>query len=64
MVASSGPPLLLIDGELNLMTASASFGRDFRIDVSGAVGRPIFGLGDGQWDMPQLQRLTADAGAA
>jgi two-component sensor histidine kinase len=57
MVAASGPPLLLIDGDLNLMTASASLSRDFHIDVSGSVGRSIFELDGGQWDTPQLHVL-------
>jgi two-component sensor histidine kinase len=57
MVAASGSPLLLIDGDLELIAASASFGRDFHIDVSGMVGHSIFGLGQGQWDSPQLHAL-------
>jgi two-component system, sensor histidine kinase PdtaS len=57
MVAASGSPLLLIDGNFELITASASFGRDFRIDVSGSIGRPIFALGDGRWDLPPLHVL-------
>jgi two-component sensor histidine kinase len=57
MVAASGSPLLLLDGDLDVIAASASFGRDFRIDVAGCVGRPIFALSDGQWDLPQLHAL-------
>ena len=57
MVAASGSPLLLIDGDFDLIAASASFGRDFRIDVSDTVGRPIFGMGQGQWELPQLHAL-------
>jgi len=57
MVAASGSPLLLIDGDFDLIAASASFGRDFHIDVSETVGRSIFKLGHGQWDLPQLHAL-------
>jgi len=57
MVAASGSPLLLLDGDLDLIAASVSFGRDFRIDVSGSTGRPVFALGEGQWDLPQLHVL-------
>ena len=57
MVAASGSPLLLIDGDFDLIAASASFSRDFHIDVSETVGRSIFKLGHGQWDLPQLHAL-------
>ena len=57
LVAVSGPALLLVDGDLNLVAASTSFGRDFHIDVSETVGRKIFGLGHGEWDVPQLHAL-------
>lgn len=57
MVASSGPPLLLLDGQSNLAAASTSFSHDLQIDVSDGIGQPIFALAEGQWDTPALHRL-------
>jgi len=39
MVAASSAPLLLLDGDLNIVAASTSFGRAFQIDPITVVGR-------------------------
>jgi two-component sensor histidine kinase len=57
LVASSDAPILLLDGELNVVAASASFGRAFQIDPGAAEGRSLFALGAGEWDVPQLRSL-------
>ena len=57
VVASSPGPLLLLDGDLNVVAASASFASAFEIDPATAPGRPLAGLGDGEWDTPQLRSL-------
>jgi len=57
VVASSPGPLLLLDGDLNVIAASASFSRTFDIDPASAAGRPLSDLGDGEWNMPQLRSL-------
>lgn len=57
MVACSEAPLLLLDGDLMVIAASASFCRSFRIDPSNVEGRPIFELGAGEWDMRKLRSL-------
>jgi two-component system, sensor histidine kinase PdtaS len=66
MVASSTAPLVLLDGDLNVIGVSDSFGRAFQIDPAAAPGRPIFSLGSGEWDIPQLRSLleATVAGAA
>src|SRR5579862_6884067 len=66
MVASSTAPLALLDGALNVIVLSNSFGRTFQIDATGAIGQPIFALGGGEWDLPQLRSLleTTASGAA
>jgi len=62
MIASSDAPLLLLDGDLNIIGASQSFGRAFSIDSAAAPGRNVFELGDGEWDLPKLRSLlTATA---
>jgi two-component sensor histidine kinase len=57
MVASSEAPLLLLDGDLSVIAASASFCRSFQVDPGKAAERPIFELGDGEWDVRQLRSL-------
>lgn len=67
LVISSSTPLLLLDERLVIQAASHSFCRDFSLDCSTIVGRTLFALGDGEWDIPQLRSLleaTASGSAA
>ena len=57
LVASSDAPILLLDGDLNVVAASASFSRSFQIDPATLAGRSMFELGQGEWDVPQLRSL-------
>lgn len=59
MVASSEAPLLLLDGDLGIIAASTSFCRAFRIDPAAVVGRSIFDLGAGEWNVRQLRALLS-----
>lgn len=61
MVASSHAPLLLLDGDLNIIAASASFGCAFQIDPAAVAGRQLFALGACEWDVPQLRALLTAA---
>jgi two-component sensor histidine kinase len=60
---SSDAPLLLLDGDLVVQAASASFCRTFEIEPSRVPGRSLFELGEGEWDIPQL-RASLGAAAA
>jgi hypothetical protein len=57
VVASSNEPLLLLDGEENVIAVSDSFSAAFLIDHDSAVGRPLSSLGGGEWKVPQLSAL-------
>ncbi|WP_309644802.1 histidine kinase dimerization/phosphoacceptor domain -containing protein [Phenylobacterium sp.] len=57
VVASSPGPLLLLDGELNIVAVSGSFAEAFNIDAAGAPGKPLSDLGGGEWAVPQLRAL-------
>ena len=57
LVAASDAPIVLLDGELKVIAASASFARGFQIDPATTDGRSLFVLGDGEWDVPQLRSL-------
>jgi two-component system, sensor histidine kinase PdtaS len=57
LVASSDVPLLLLDGSLAVIAASASFCRAFDIDPDQVAQRSIYALGAGEWDAPRLRSL-------
>jgi len=57
LVASSDAPILLLDGALNVVAASASFSRAFQIDPVTLAGISLFAIGAGEWDVPQLRSL-------
>ncbi|MGK6354842.1 sensor histidine kinase [Sphingomonas sp. DT-207] len=57
ILASSDAPALLLDGELAVIAASNSFYRVFALDPQNVAGRPLFELGAGEWDVPQLRAL-------
>ena len=50
-------PLIVLDGGLQVISASRSFYRHFQVSVEQTVGRKIFALGNGQWDIPALREL-------
>jgi chemotaxis protein methyltransferase CheR len=50
-------PLLVLDKDLRVVLASRSFYKAFKMDSRDVQGRPIYALGDGQWDIPQLRLL-------
>lgn len=50
-------PLLVLDGDLRIQTASRSFCQAFRVRKDEAEGRLVYELGNGQWDIPQLRHL-------
>lgn len=59
VIASSNAPLLLLDGDLAVLAASASFCRAFEINPDAVTGRQLSELGAREWDVPQLQSLLS-----
>jgi two-component sensor histidine kinase len=59
VVAGSDTPLLLVAGDLRVVAASISFCRAFDIDPATLVGKPVLGMGEGEWDVPQLGSLLS-----
>ncbi|MDB5448013.1 MAG: histidine kinase [Phenylobacterium sp.] len=57
LVVSSDAPILLLDGDLVVIAASASFSHAFQIDPATIKGRSLFAVGEGEWDVPQLRSL-------
>jgi two-component system CheB/CheR fusion protein len=50
-------PLLVLDENLKIIFASSSFYRDFQVSREDTMGRPIYSLGNKQWDIPKLREL-------
>lgn len=57
VVASSTAPLLLLDGDCRIVAASASFCQTFQMEAADTVGRTVFELSRGEWEIPQLHSL-------
>ncbi|MEO7026584.1 MAG: histidine kinase dimerization/phosphoacceptor domain -containing protein [Caulobacteraceae bacterium] len=57
LVVSSNAPLLLLDGDLKVVAASATFIRAFQVDPARVAGRHLAEFGTGEWGVPQLGSL-------
>ncbi|HVC63181.1 MAG TPA: histidine kinase dimerization/phosphoacceptor domain -containing protein [Acetobacteraceae bacterium] len=53
-------PLLVLDEGLRVVVASRSFYQAFQVTREETDGRPIFELGNGQWNIPLLRTLLGD----
>ena len=50
-------PLLVLDRELRVVAASRSFFEAFCVERDETIGRPLYELGERQWDIPDLRHL-------
>jgi len=50
-------PVLVLDKDLRVITASRSFYSAFKVSPEDTEGRLLYTLGDGQWDIPKLRVL-------
>ncbi len=50
-------PFLVLDQDLRVLAASRSFYQTFKVSSDDTQGRPLYALGDGQWDIPGLRLL-------
>jgi two-component system CheB/CheR fusion protein len=57
IVATVREPLLVLDADLCVQTASPSFYRTFQVTREETENRFLYDLGDGQWNIPELRRL-------
>jgi chemotaxis protein methyltransferase CheR len=48
-------PLLVLDHSLRVVAASRAFCVTFKLDISDIIGRPLYELGGGEWNVPQLR---------
>jgi two-component system CheB/CheR fusion protein len=60
IVATVREPLLVLDGDLRVQSASRSFYENFRVTPEGTENRLLYDLGNRQWDIPALRRLLEE----
>jgi PAS domain S-box-containing protein len=59
IIATLREPFVVLDKSLRVRTANMAFYRDFRASKEETVGRFVYDLGNGQWDIPQLRELLS-----
>ena len=57
IVDTVAEPLIVLDSDLKVVSASRSFYTHFRVKADETVGRRLYDLGNGQWDIPALRQL-------
>jgi two-component sensor histidine kinase len=60
LIDTSPLPLLLLDGDLRVVTASPSFCAAFEIAATAVEGRMLVDIGDGEWNLPELASLLGN----
>jgi two-component sensor histidine kinase len=53
-------PLLVLDQDCCVLSASRSFFETFKVNRDETIGQSLFKLGSGQWDIPELRLLLRD----
>ena len=53
-------PLLVLNGEMQVIALSPSFSQTFMVLPQETIGRVLFDLGNGQWDITALRHLLED----
>ena len=53
-------PLLVLDGDLKIVSANRSFYQTFKVTPSNTLGRLVYDLGNRQWDIPRLRILLEE----
>ena len=53
-------PLLVLGGDLRVISANAAFYRLFEAEPRDTVGRLVYELGSSQWDLPKLRLLLEE----
>lgn len=53
-------PLIIMDGDLRVVSANKSFYKGFKVNPKETEGQFIYDLGNGQWNIPKLRRLLKE----
>jgi two-component system CheB/CheR fusion protein len=57
IVDTVAEPLLVLDGQLQVVSASHAFYEYFKVEATDTIGYKIYELGNGQWNIPALREL-------
>jgi two-component system, chemotaxis family, CheB/CheR fusion protein len=57
LIENAREPILALDGSLSVVSANEAFRRKFGISPEQIDSKPIYELGDGQWNIPKLRNL-------
>ena len=57
LISSSFSPLVLMNEDLTIIAASKSFCLAFDVDCTGVTGKKLADLGQGEWNVRQLDSL-------
>ena len=60
IIATIREPLVVLDGELRIVSASRSFYETFQVTPAETEGRLLYEIGQRQWDIPALRQLLED----
>ena len=60
IVGTVREPLVILDQNLRVKTASQSFYRDFKVNPTETENQLLYNLGNGQWDIPRLRTLLEE----
>lgn len=60
IVDTIADPLLVLDASLRVQNASRSFFSTFHVERDDTIGQPLYSLGNGQWNSPELRRLLEE----
>lgn len=60
IIATLREPMLVLDEDLRVVTASRAFYRAFKARPEATEHEALYDLGEGQWDIPELRRLLDD----
>jgi len=53
-------PLLVLDADLKVISASRSFYQAFKVTPEETEGQLLYDLGNGQWEIPRLRELLEE----
>ncbi len=57
VIRTTREPLLVLEPDLRVHMANPAFLENFNVNPEDTVGRYIYDLGNGQWDIPELREL-------
>ncbi len=60
MVETIRDPLITLTGDLRVRSANPAFHQIFGTSEADTIGRPVYELSDGRWDVPELRTLLED----